>query len=131
MNISFPGLLRDKFKLTLLGFMCVPACLIFAGLSVSMGMSSGTRSIVTSMDQPREILMCNHIPLERREVKPSTKCEAADGYRAGSIVWRPSGSAAMTGFVLEPCNFLPGQLNTFPYPKERSGQAEGGARKGP
>lgn len=42
-------------------------------------------------------------------------------------MWRASGSAAMTGFVLEPCIFLPGQLNAFPYPKERSGQAEGGA----
>lgn len=85
MTINFPGLLRDKFKLTLLGFMCVPACLLSAGLSMSMGMSSGTRSIITSMDQPREILMCNHIPLEKREVKPSTECEVADGCRAEAL----------------------------------------------
>lgn len=51
--------------------------------------------------------------------------------RAGSVVGRPSGSAAMTGLFLELCDFLPGQLNGFSYPKERAGQAEGSARKGP
>lgn len=85
MNISFPGLLSDRFKLTLLGFMCVPACLLFPDLSMSMVMSSGTHSIITSMDQPREILMCNHIPLEKREVKPSTECEVADGCRTKAL----------------------------------------------
>lgn len=43
--------------------------------------------------------------------------------RTGSIVWRPSGSAAMTCLILKLCDFLPGQLNDFPYTKERAGQA--------
>lgn len=51
--------------------------------------------------------------------------------RVGRTVWRSSGSAAMTGFVLEPYNFLLGQLNDFLYPKERTGQAGSGARKDP
>lgn len=49
--------------------------------------------------------------------------------RAGSTGLTSSGSATMTGFVLEPDNCLQGQQNDFFYPKKRAGQAGDCARK--
>ena len=51
--------------------------------------------------------------------------------RADSTVLRSSGSAPMTGSVRELYNCLRGQLNDSLCPKERAGQAGGGARKDP
>lgn len=84
------------------------------------------------MDQPREILICNHIPLELGEkVKPSTEFKVIDGCQGKKHGVGSFWVSRTRGFVLEPYSLLWGQLNNFSYPKERAGQAGGVARNYP
>lgn len=74
--------------------------------------------------------MCNHIPLESgKKNSPAPKGRSPMAPRTGSPVPTSSGSAAITGFVLELDNCLQGQQNDFLHPEERASQAGDGARK--
>lgn len=76
--------------------------------------------------------MCNHIPLESgKKNSPAPKGRSPMAPRTGSPVPTSSGSAAITGFVLELDNCLQGQQNDFLHPEERASQAGDGARKNP
>lgn len=62
-NSHFPGLLKDKPKLTLSG-LCVYSLVFSQPVCPSVGVSSDTQTGTTSTDWPREVLMSSHSPLE-------------------------------------------------------------------